>query len=926
MLARHEVPERTKAKGGAAGSIIRRMAAGGKSAQAELVLDYVLVTGVLADFTFQGDTTYQVTNSVFLFGTTTLEGGAVIKYSSAPSGTPILMLEGPLKCLTRAYRPAVFTSSDDNSVGATIAGSSGVPVPSQRTFYLYGDDLGGEANEWLLKDVRMAYAYRGFYGLEGTNATLQNCQFLYCTNAVLGNNIKLQNCLFSGCAYPVYGALRVRAENVTSVGHTNFAQSIGTLSSLAVTNSIATGYGAWVGGSGTLPIPVLDHTTNVVNGGGLFQTVGGAGFYLATNSPCRNAGTTAIDSTLLSALRSKTTYPPVVYSNTTITATTSFSPQAQRDTDLPDLGYHYEPIDYVFGGVDANNNVTFTAGTVAAWFRTTSGWQHAGQGIHLADSRQVTFDGRVDAPTYWVRYNTVQESVNNLWAGGFGPGGITSWALTRAAAATVQARFLRASVLGDEGGSVNHFRDDYGYLIVRASHSEFWSGGLGAYVSSHYHTNCLFDRTWVWLENGQTDNEYIFRNCTFHGNMLSLQRTVANYLSVKDCVFDSTLFPWTDSFVSNTNITDYGYNAFLSGFLMTNRPSGPGDLFATNFNWQTSWLGGYYLPTNSPLINTGLVAAGIRGLYHFTTQTDQSKEASSQVDRGYHYVALDANGNPIDTDEDGTSDYLEDVNGNGILDDGESAWAIPPSIVSQPTGQTVIEGATVAFSVTAAGTAPLAYQWRRDLVNIPGATNATLIITNTTGGDAGDYTVRVSSPHGATNSTAATLGVVVHPEISVQPSNQGVTRSASATFSVSATGTGPLRYQWLFNGVKIPGSAASSYTRANVQAADAGNYSVLVANAAGVATSRNAVLSVGIPPYIDSQPRDQMVDRGSNATFRVYAQGTTPLTYQWTFQGVNIAGATQSSYTRSNVQPRVRGTMRSLSVIASEPSSASTPR
>ena len=50
------------------------------------------------------------------------------------------------------------------------------------------------------------------------------------------------------------------------------------------------------------------------------------------------------------------------------------------------------------------------------------------------------------------------------------------------------------------------------------------------------------------------------------------------------------------------------------------------------------------------------------------------KETNSLVDVSYHYVAGDANGNPIDTNGDGTPDYLSDINGNGVVNSGEISW------------------------------------------------------------------------------------------------------------------------------------------------------------------------------------------------------------------------------------------------------------
>ena len=52
------------------------------------------------------------------------------------------------------------------------------------------------------------------------------------------------------------------------------------------------------------------------------------------------------------------------------------------------------------------------------------------------------------------------------------------------------------------------------------------------------------------------------------------------------------------------------------------------------------------------------------------------KETNSIVDIGYHYVAVDANGIPFDTNTNGIPDYLDDANGNGVIDSGEIAWNI----------------------------------------------------------------------------------------------------------------------------------------------------------------------------------------------------------------------------------------------------------
>jgi hypothetical protein len=83
------------------------------------------------------------------------------------------------------------------------------------------------------------------------------------------------------------------------------------------------------------------------------------------------------------------------------------------------------------------------------------------------------------------------------------------------------------------------------------------------------------------------------------------------------------------------------------------------------------------------------------------------------------------------------------------------------------------------------------------------------------------------------------------PAITLQPSNQSVSAGQTATFTVSATGTAPLSYQWQRNAAPIAGATAAGYTTAVTTAADSGSsFAVVVSNAGGSTTSRNATLTV----------------------------------------------------------------------------------
>ncbi|MCV2369598.1 DUF3500 domain-containing protein [Roseateles oligotrophus] len=172
-----------------------------------------------------------------------------------------------------------------------------------------------------------------------------------------------------------------------------------------------------------------------------------------------------------------------------------------------------------------------------------------------------------------------------------------------------------------------------------------------------------------------------------------------------------------------------------------------------------------------------------------------------------------------------------------------------PSISTQPASLTVEAGAAVNFSVTAAGTATLAYQWRKGGSAIGGATAASLSLASASTADAGSYDVVVSNSAGSVTSSAATLTVTsastaTTPSITTQPVSQTVVLGGGASFSVAASGTAPLSYQWALNGSAIANATASTYTNSSVAAGHAGPYTVTVSNSAGSATSNAATLTV----------------------------------------------------------------------------------
>jgi len=164
------------------------------------------------------------------------------------------------------------------------------------------------------------------------------------------------------------------------------------------------------------------------------------------------------------------------------------------------------------------------------------------------------------------------------------------------------------------------------------------------------------------------------------------------------------------------------------------------------------------------------------------------------------------------------------------------------------------------------------------------------LIAACSGGTAGSPASQVTPP-------------AVAPSITSEPKNTTVIAGQGASFAVTATGTGPLAYQWRVGGSEIASATAASYTTAATSAANNGEtFSVVVTNAAGTVTSGNAILTVSpagrsVAPTITAQPKNAIVTAGQGASFSVTAMGTAPLAYQWHLGGGEIAGATAASYT-----------------------------
>ena len=231
----------------------------------------------------------------------------------------------------------------------------------------------------------------------------------------------------------------------------------------------------------------------------------------------------------------------------------------------------------------------------------------------------------------------------------------------------------------------------------------------------------------------------------------------------------------------------------------------------------------------------------------------------------------------------------------------------PPIFALQPSGQTVIPGASVTFTSLANGLPAPTYQWYRDGVPVEGATSPNLTINSATADSVGNYTVVASNRLANTLSQTATLQLYSLPVFATHPASQSVNVGTNVSFTADASGNPTPTYQWYFNGESIAGKTTNRLDIDLVTVANAGEYYVVATNQFGGSDQINSVRSNtatltvnAIPPVIAEHPVNQSIKVGSPVTFAVVATGSSP-NYQWQKNGNNIVGATGAIYTIPSV-------------------------
>lgn len=329
---------------------------------------------------------------------------------------------------------------------------------------------------------------------------------------------------------------------------------------------------------------------------------------------------------------------------------------------------------------------------------------------------------------------------------------------------------------------------------------------------------------------------------------------------------------------------------------------GPNILRLVKFEGWTTWGFTPMAAVNLPPLGTN---------WHTIALTFQGTNISVSFDGTQVISAIDDNFDSVPAFLSGgiTTDIYSDGTPNNLFFDDivvtTPVTATPPAITSQPGSVTANSGSTVSFSVTASGTAPLSYHWFKngtiglsDGGNISGSASPTLTLANITAADGGNYSVVVSNQAGTATSASAALSVITStpPAIVSQPQSQTIIAGETASFSVTATGTAPLRYQWRRNGANIAGATGSTYTFANAQPANAGQYTVVVSNNTGGATSAPATLTVNYSLIVTAssggsvseQPDQDSYAPGSSV--RLKATPSNSLLYKFTGWAGNASG------------------------------------
>lgn len=321
--------------------------------------------------------------------------------------------------------------------------------------------------------------------------------------------------------------------------------------------------------------------------------------------------------------------------------------------------------------------------------------------------------------------------------------------------------------------------------------------------------------------------------------------------------------------VWNNCDTITSYTAVLSiGYMpdITAQPISAAKCAGENASFYTSLGGGtppFYYNWMHNGVSTGITVNSI---------TVSNIEAS---DAGYYYCAMTS------------------VCGTFYSDSALLTVKQSPSIVTQPETFVGCEGDTASFEVKAAGAEPLMYQWKKQTINVGGATESIYNIPGIDIGDVNYYSCLVTNACGSILSDTAYLLVKPAPHAySISPLTQSMCEGNAAQITVqSPVPASQFGFTWLKDG-DFYANAHESITISNVAGSHSGNYQCVVHNICGSDTSDVSVLNVKTIPSFTVQPADTSLCPGQTALFTASVTGTEPIQTLWYYNGQALSGET----------------------------------
>ena len=599
------------------------------------VLDYVGITANQSNYTFARGKTYTVTGLLYFSGTTTLQGGAVIKY---PKQTPtsLIYLTGPVVCETDHYSPLIITGVNDDSVGETISGSSGNMNTDEHGYY--GFYLKDVTTPQLLEHIHVRNTRYGFL-FNKSGHTLRNFQIVNSRHAVYvegSASVNVQNGLIHGLVGITEsfrgGTGTVNGWNLTIAAcewlrTANITLNLGN-SIIAEVDDID-------------PYTTIAPNQEVSDISATFESAGAGGYYLKTGSTLRNAGDVPDDGNLYASLRAGTTMAPAVFGQYhTLSEDVTFTKAARRDDDgLVDLGYHYSPIDYAVNYlyVESDRTLSVMPGTVVG--------QYGSRGIVLKPGSALSMDGTAEDRIRMLRFDLVQEqpkwdgispASSYLYIGGAWGGADRSVSL-RFVDFPIYERVKRKPFYSISSGTGRIQNLNMRDCRSIGGYWQFYCG------NTYEVSNNVFDDSFLSFQGIATFN---FRNNFVKDGSTSFNQS-AGVWYFEENLFDKFHYSSTPSLYFLVN----NYNAYLSANPLTYQIGGyyqgnddldldTDDVNVSGAGYETGPFGDYYQNSilRGHLENAGYRTAVSAGMTHYTVQTSGAKDTGN-VAIGFHHPA-----------------------------------------------------------------------------------------------------------------------------------------------------------------------------------------------------------------------------------------------------------------------------------------------